>query len=195
MEDLATKIIPLVQILIPGFVATIIFYWLSESPKPGQFERTIQALIGTGLISIMVVGIEKLCEWVGVNYFAIGSWTENTAIIWSIFCAIALGFSLSFAANNDTLYAFARRYGFTSRASYSEWCLAFRKYPQQCLVLNLLDGRRICGYPRVWPTDPSTGHFLLEQAAWIVDGEYDESPGQFFLVSNNDVYFIEILPK
>lgn len=195
MEDLAMKIIPLVQMLIPGFVATIIFYWLSESPKPGQFERTIQALIGTGLISIMVIGVESLLLWVGSNHFIIGAWTENTSMAWSILCAIMLGFSLSFAANNDTLYSFARSYGFTSRASYSEWCLAFRKYPQQCLVLNLLDGRRICGYPRVWPTDPKTGHFLLEQSAWIVDDKYQELAGELFLISNSDVYFIEILFK
>jgi hypothetical protein len=193
MEDLATKIIPLVQMLIPGFVTTIIFYWLSESPKPGQFERTVQALIGTGLISIIVLLLEELFIWVGQNYLVVGEWTKNSAIFWSIVCAVLLGFSLSFAANNDTLYSFARRCGFTSRASYSEWCLAFRKYPKRCLVLNLLDGRRICGYPRVWPTEPCKGHFLLEQAAWIVDGAYDETPGEFFLISNADVHFIEIL--
>lgn len=43
MEDLATKIIPLVQTLIPGFLTAMIFYWLADVKKPGQFERTVQA--------------------------------------------------------------------------------------------------------------------------------------------------------
>ncbi len=58
MEDLATKIIPLVQTLIPGFLTAMIFYWLADVKKPGQFERTVQALIGTGLITMMIAGIE-----------------------------------------------------------------------------------------------------------------------------------------
>ncbi|MDT4862694.1 hypothetical protein FQZ97_973630 [compost metagenome] len=193
MEDLATKILPLVQFLIPGFVTTVIFYWLSESPKPSQFERTIQALIGTGLISILVLGIELVAKWIGSNWQVLGPWNDYVATIWSVVCAILLGLSLAFAANNDTLYALARKLRFTSRASYSEWCLVFRKYPKRCLVLHLLDGRRLCGYPRVWPTDPNTGHFLLEQAAWIVDDTYYECSGEFVLIGNSDIHFVEVL--
>lgn len=68
MEDLATKIIPLVQMLIPGFITTMIFYWLADVKKPGQFERTIQALIGTGVITLVVSGVELLLKYIGAHW-------------------------------------------------------------------------------------------------------------------------------
>lgn len=195
MDDLVTKIIPVVQMLVPGFVVTTIFYWLSESKKPGQFERTIQALIGTALIS----GIASVIEWVlkdiyvGPNRISLGGWSDNVSTLWSIGLAVFLGFALAHAANNDTIYGLARKKGFTSRASYPEWVLAFRKFPQRTLVLNLLDGRRLLGYPLVWPSDPKDGYFLMQYAAWIVDGAYDDCPGEYMLINSNDVMFVEIL--
>ncbi|WP_338523998.1 DUF6338 family protein [Pseudomonas batumici] len=194
MEDLANKVIPLVQLLIPGFVVTTIFYWLSESPKPGQFERTIQALIGTGVISLIVSGIEWLLKYVGGHGVVWGAWSTTVESAWAIGLAILIGFGLAFAANHDSLYQVARRLGFTSRASYKEWIYAFRKFPGRAVVLNFLDGRRLFGYPLVWPTDPKEGHFLMQFPAWIADNDYVESPGvEFLLVCNADVYFVEIL--
>jgi len=126
MEDLANKVIPLVQLLIPGFVVTTIFYWLSESPKPGQFERTIQALIGTGGISLVVSGIEWLLGYVAGHGVIWGRWSTSIESAWAIGLAMVIGFGLAFAANHDSFYQVARKLGFTSRASYKEWIYAFR---------------------------------------------------------------------
>ncbi len=49
MEDLATKIIPLVQFLIPGFVTTVIFYWLSA--KLHSSDQAIALMLTTRLHS------------------------------------------------------------------------------------------------------------------------------------------------
>ncbi|MGY8830108.1 MAG: DUF6338 family protein [Pseudomonadales bacterium] len=197
MEELAGSVIPLVQLLIPGFITTIIFYWLSESPKPSQFERTVQALIGTGLISLFVSGVEWVLKYVGENYIVLGPWNSSAESSWAVGLAVFLGFGLAYVANHDHLYSVARKFGFTSRASYKEWIYAFRKFPGRAVVLNLLDGRRLFGYPTVWPTDPKDGHFLLEYPKWISDtSEFIECEGiSFFLVSNADVYYVEILDK
>lgn len=200
MDDLVTKIIPVVQMLVPGFVVTTIFYWLSESKKPGQFERTIQALIGTALISVVVNGIEVFLAYIGSKGLSIGPWTDNIATVWAILIAMVLGFALAHAANNDTLYGLARDRGFTSRASYSEWILAFRKFPKRWLVLNLLDGRRLYGYPLVWPSDPKDGYFVMQFAAWIVvdddgNGAYDDCPGEYVVINSVDVFLVEIFGK
>ena len=194
MEDLATKVLPLVQTLVPGFIMTMIFYWLSESPKPSQFERSIQALIGTAIISLVVAGIKWGLFYVGHHWFIVGDWSSTVETTWAVGIAVIIGFGLSYAANHDTLYRIARDKGLTSRASYREWIYAFRKFPGRAVVLNFLDGRRLFGYPLVWPTDPKDGHFMMQYPAWIVDDEYVDSPGvEFLLVCNVDVYFVEFL--
>jgi hypothetical protein len=196
MEDLATKVLPLVQTLVPGFLMTMIFYWLSESPKPSQFERSIQALIGTAIISLVVTAIKWGLFYLGHHWFVLGEWSNTIETTWAVSLAVVLGFGLSFAANHDTLYQIARDSGLTSRASYREWVYAFRKFPSRGVVLNFLDGRRLFGYPLVWPTDPKDGHFLMQYPAWIVDDDYVDASGvEFLLVSNVDVLFVEFLNR
>lgn len=195
MEDLATKIIPLVQMLIPGFLTTMIFYWLADVKKPGQFERTVQALIGTGLITMAVSGIEILLKYIGANYFLLGLWTPQVESVWGIGLATLLGLGLAFASNHDYLYSIARAFTLTSRSSYPEWIFAFRKREGRSVVLTLLDGRRLFGYPAVWPTDPKDGHFLITHPCWMDEqNQWVEMPGiESYLISNIDVYLVEFL--
>lgn len=196
MEDLATKIIPLVQMLIPGFITTLIFYWLADVKKPGQFERTVQALVGTGVITMVVSGIELLLRYIGNNWHSLGPWTPQIESAWGITLAIGLGFGLAFASNHDYLYQLARRLTLTSRSSYPEWIYAFRKREGKSVVLTLLDGRRLFGYPAVWPTDPKDGHFLITYPCWMDENnEWVEMPGiESYLIANADVYLVEFLP-
>lgn len=195
MEELATKIIPLVQMLIPGFLATMIFYWLADVKKPGQFERTVQALIGTGLITMIVSGIEVLSHYIGGAYFSLGEWTAGVENSWGIGLAVVLGLSLAYASNHDLLYRAARALTLTSRSSYPEWIYAFRKREGKSVVLTFLDGRRLFGYPTVWPTDPKEGHFLITQPCWLSESnQWVEMPGiESYLVANSDVYLVEFL--
>lgn len=197
MEDLATKIIPLVQTLIPGFLTAMIFYWLADVKKPGQFERTVQALIGTGLITMMVSGIKAGLSWVGEHYFTLGEWTTQVEGLWGTGLAVALGLLLAFASNHDYLYRFARWLTLTSRSSYPEWIYAFRKREGKTVVLTLLDGRRLFGYPAVWPTDPKEGHFLITQPCWMDENnQWIETPGiESYLIPNVDVYLVEFLEQ
>lgn len=197
MEDLATKIIPLVQMLIPGFITTMIFYWLADVKKPGQFERTVQALVGTGTITLVVSGVECLAKYIAAKGFVLGPWTSQVESAWGVGLAILLGLGLAFASNHDFLYRVARSCGLTSRASYPEWIYAFRKREGLSVILTLLDGRRLFGYPAVWPTDPSDGHFLITQPCWMdADNNWVEMPGiESYLISNNDVYLVEFLEQ
>lgn len=197
MEDLATKIIPLVQTLIPGFLTAMIFYWLADVKKPSQFERTVQALIGTGLITMMVAGIKAGLSLIGEHCFTLGEWTPQVEGIWGIGLAVALGLLLAFASNHDYLYRFARRLTLTSRSSYPEWIYAFRKREGMSVVLTLLDGRRLFGYPAVWPTEPKEGHFLITHPCWMDENnQWIETPGiESYLIANCDVFLIEFLEE
>lgn len=195
MEDLATKIIPLVQLLIPGFVTTLIFYWLADVKKPGQFERTVQALVGTGLITMAVSGIKQLLMVIGEEWFTLGLWTQQVETAWGIILAVVFGLGLAFASNHDYLYRVARGLTLTSRSAYPEWIFAFRMREGKNVVLTLLDGRRLYGYPTTWPTDPKEGHFLITQPCWMSENnEWVEMPGvESYLVSNVDVFLVEFL--
>ncbi|MDL2189217.1 DUF6338 family protein [Pseudomonas sp. ChxA] len=195
MEDLATKIIPLVQTLVPGFLTTMIFYWLADVKKPGQFERTVQALISTGLITMLVSGIKPVLFYIGEHHFQLGHWTVQVESVWGIGLATSLGLSLAFASNHDYLYRFGRWLTLTSRSSYPEWIYAFRKREGKSVVLTLLDGRRLFGYPAVWPTEPKDGHFLITQPSWMnEENEWVDTPGiESYLIANSDVYLVEFL--
>lgn len=197
MEDLATKIIPLVQTLIPGFLTAMIFYWLADVKKPGQFERTVQALIGTGLITMMIAGIKGGLGWIGEHYFTMGEWTPQVEGVWGIGLAVIMGLLLAFASNHDYLYRFARWLTLTSRSSCPEWIYAFRKREGMSVVLTLLDGRRLFGYPAVWPTDPKDGHFLITYPFWMDENnQWIDTPGiESYLIANCDVYLIEFLEE
>jgi hypothetical protein len=194
MEDLFGKAIPFLELVLPGFLATFVFYWLSDSPKPGQFERIIQALIGTAIIQFIVRYIEPVALWVG-KWYSFGEWNSETLSLWSTGLAVLMGLALAHAANNDILYAACRKLNLTHRSSDgSDWRFAHRTLKDRAIVLQFLDGRRLAGYPRSWPTDPEKGHYLMQFPTWIVDDEFDPATGiEFMLISSVDVLWTEFL--
>ncbi|MBK5437912.1 hypothetical protein JFV30_14110 [Pseudomonas sp. TH32] len=195
MGEIAGTLMPILQALLPGFLATVVFYWLADAKKPGQFEQVIQALICTGLIKLLVDGVELLAVWLG-QWFVLGSWSENTATGWSLGLAVFTGLLLAYCSNHDHLYSIARRFGLTSRASSGEWRYAFRRFRDRGIVLHFVDGRRLLGYPLAWPGDPATGHFLIEHPHWIVDETMTPCTGlTYFMVANSDIYWVEFLER
>ena len=47
MSWASSEVVGVLTFLLPGFVAAAIFYSLTSHPKPGAFDRVIQALIFT----------------------------------------------------------------------------------------------------------------------------------------------------
>lgn len=193
MGDIAGELMPILQALLPGFLMMIVFYWLADAKKPGQFEHVIQALICTGLIKFLVDGVSVAALWLG-QWYEFGFWTENVAMGWAIALAIVFGLGLAYFSQHDVLYQFARRVGLTSRASVGEWRYAFLRFPDRGIVLNLKDGRRLMGYPLAWPAEPEGGHFLMEYPIWVVGEALQPQDGvTFLLIANSDVQWVEFL--
>lgn len=193
MDEAVSKLLPVLQALLPGFLATVVFYWLADAKKPAQFEQVIQALICTALIKFFVDLISEIALWIG-QWHTFGVWTANVATTWSIVLAVAFGLGLAYLSQHDLLYRFARRIGLTSRASVGEWRYAFLRFPDRGVVLNFKDGRRLMGYPLAWPAEPETGHFLMEFPTWLVDDEAQPQDGvTFLMVANSDVQWVEFL--
>ncbi len=107
MENFANDFVTLLQYLLPGFVATWVFYSFTSFPKPSQFERVVQALIFTIFVQALVYIIKRICLFVGQGWSAF-VWSTHSEIIWSIASAILLGILFSYFANNDKIHKILR---------------------------------------------------------------------------------------
>lgn len=169
MADIpSSEIVDAIYRLLPGFVTAWIFYGLTAHPKASSFERVIQALIFT-------LFVEALVQVIGASLVGIGSctgdicgqWSVDNAFIWKVCVAILLGFVFAWFSNSSRFHNFLPD-SLTKRTSYpSEWFGAFYQNPR-FVYLNFADGRRIFGWPKEWPDAPGKGHFVLENAEWIL---------------------------
>jgi hypothetical protein len=69
MDDLIKEVIPLLQYLIPGFLAAWIFYSLTAFKRPDTFGQIVQALIFTFVIQSLVAGLGALMLVIGGTVF------------------------------------------------------------------------------------------------------------------------------
>ncbi|MDR1215123.1 MAG: hypothetical protein LBK25_00405, partial [Treponema sp.] len=77
--------------------------------------------------------------------------------------ALFIGFLWSGLYNNDIIHKFLRKRKITNQTSYpSEWYGVFSE-TQKFIVLDLKDGRKITGWPLVWPNDPQQGTSSLSK--------------------------------
>ena len=195
MEGNATDLIPLLQYLLPGFLAAWIFYGFTSHPKPSQFEQVIQALIFTPIVQGSVFCARQALLAMG-SVWSMGSWDEQSGVLASIPCATVVGFIFAYFANNDRVHALARRLGITKETSFpSEWFGVFSK-KVAFIVLQLNDDRRIYGWPIEWPSDPERGHFSLVQASWLDEEAETPLTGvDSVLVKATDVRWVEFMEK
>lgn len=194
MENFTKEIISILSYLLPGFVTAWIFYSLTSYPRPSQFERVIQALIFTLFVQFFVYLFKCLLLYLGANYWIVGLWDKSSDLTWSIIIAVTLGLIFSYFANNDKLHRFFRRLGITKETSFpSEW---FGTFTQEVtfVVLHFHDGRRLYGWPKEWPSDPTSGHFLITDPSWL-DGEKEILIERVdnILVNVTDIKWVEFI--
>jgi hypothetical protein len=195
MENFAKDFISVLQYLLPGFLAAWVFYGFTSYPKPSEFERIVQALIFTLIILLMVSGEKVSLLTLGENW-AIGQWTEQSQLFCSVLSALILGTVVSYFANNDRFHKIARKLSLTRETSYpSEWFGVLLKNVTY-VVLHFKDERRLYGWPIEWPSEPDRGHFVLEQASWLVDHEEKPITGvRTIMVNVKDIKWVEFMEK
>ena len=196
MDNISKDLISLLHYLLPGFITAWIFYAFTSYPKPSQFERVVQALIFTVIIQTTIYLVKTALIFVG-GFYAVGTWSEPSRLIWSILCAVIFGLLICYFANNDKVHAVFRKLGVTRETSYaSEWFGAFLKNVTY-IVLHLEDERRLYGWPLEWPSEPHSGHFLITDASWLDDkgGEIPITGVENLLVDAKDVKWIEFMKK
>lgn len=193
MENLSTDIVALLRYLLPGFLAAWIFYSFTSYIKPSQFERVIQALIFTLIVHSITDCLQSIFFWLG-RFFMVAEWNKQSSQITSIFSASLVGFIFAYFANTDKFHCLIRTLGISKETSYpSEWFGVFSKNVTY-VVLHMKDGRRIYGWPTEWPSDPSKGHFSLEQASWLANAREIPITGvHYILIQVEDVKWVEFM--
>ena len=186
---MSTHIISVLQYLLPGFVASAVFYGLTSYYKPSPFERVVQALVFTYLIEV-------------IDHFAtqielINPWYQDEKFLITLLLAIVLGTVVSAFASNDRFHKLLRSLKFPKEHSFpakSQWMRTFSgKF--QYIVLHLDDDRRIYGWLKDWPTDPKGGYFLLQEVNWLrEDNKSIPMEGvESMLISSEDVKRVEFM--
>lgn len=191
MPELSKDLVALLQYLAPGFIVAWVFFGLTSHNKPSQFERVAQALIFTVVIQLLVRLEEFVAGALG-KWIVLGRWTDTSTLAAALLTALVFGIVLSACANADTLHGLVRKFGLTSRTSHPcEWFGIFKDYPR-FVVLQQKDGTRIFGWPKVWPSEPGSGHFFLTSASRTVDGEeQDLQHLEGILIDAKDVAWVE----
>ena len=193
MDSLGNDAIAILQYLLPGFLAAWIFYGFTPYVAPSQFERIVQALIFTLFINAGV-RVERLL-WPDL------AWDDSELLFAATLTAFVVGAAFSWGANSDRFHALMRAMHITKETSQpSEWFGAFQRNEddgQRYIVLHFKDKRRLYGWPRIWPTQPGEGHFIIEKPSWLTAGREEQRLSNVFsiMVSVKDVRWVEFVKK
>lgn len=185
MGDLANfKLIETLLLLLPGFLTAEIIGLLVLREERKLLDRVIQALIFTFLAHLLWTPFSVILpRSPAVTLLGLGV----SATIWGVIFVWTI--------NSGAVHGVLRRFRLTQAASHpSVWYGAFYE-KQHHVILHLRDGRRIFGWPRLFPFEPDKGHILLESAEWLDRIEKGSTaPLVDFLIDVADVRFVEFLP-
>ncbi|WP_202370385.1 DUF6338 family protein [Pseudomonas sp. MWU318] len=191
MDELVKEVIPLLQYLIPGFLTAWIFYSLTAFKRPDTFGQIVQALIFTFVIHGAVLIVKAALLWIGSNWFMIGQWDVKAEASWSFVISVLLGLLSCYWATNDKLHTWLRNRDITKQTSYpSEWYSTFARH-ERFVVLHLNDERRLYGWPSEWPSDPSSGQFVIEGPSWLESKGERPFGADFVVIDSSKVQWVE----
>lgn len=199
MDFPKSEIVGLIYQLMPGFVAAWCFFGLTAHQKSSPFERTIQALIFTGIVKAIVICFCYLLIRIGTLVGTVGEWSTEGEFVLSIVIGVIVGVLFSSGANNNWPHEVLPEWVSKRTAYPSEWFGTLSR-SKRYVVLHLkglTENRRILGWPYEWPDSPTTGHFVLVNAKWLLAGnkEIPIFPSEKILISATEVEMIEILEE
>ena len=191
MSWASSEVVGVLTFLLPGLVAAAIFYSLTSYPKPGAFDRVVQALIFTVIGQAIVASLLAVDSTTTKDF----QWIGNRELVLSVLVAITLGVAASYVSNRDVVHRILRRLGVTRETSYpSEWYSAFSRHHGCYVVLHLQGQRRLFGWPEEWPCQPNEGHFRIAEAEWLVEDERRAATGvSAILIPAEEVEMAEFL--
>ena len=192
MSWASSEAVAVITFLLPGFVAAGIFYSLTSHPKPGDFDKVVQALVFTMVGRAIAQGVEF-----AASVFGESAWVARWDFVVSVGIAAIIGFFAAWIANTDWVYAIMRKMGATKETSFpSEWYSAFVNNEDRYVVLHLKGQRRIYGWTTEWPSRSDRGHFRITDGEWLVENPSATKMGVVeVVIQASDVEMVEFVER
>lgn len=166
MSWATAELVGVLTFLLPGFVGAAVFYALTSHPRPGEFDRVVQALVFTTVAQAMTWAARWLAELRWPAY----EWPAGLELSVAVAGAVALALLTAAVSNHDMAHWLLRSIGVTRETSYpSEWYSAFAENSGRYVILHLKDDRRLYGWPMEWPGGSASGYFRIIEAQWLND--------------------------
>jgi hypothetical protein len=109
-----------------------------------------------------------------------------TFTILLVLIALIAPLMLSLFLNNSWHMRLLRFLRITERSSRDTVWLDVFTEQKRYITINLVDGRRVWGWPNYYSDNRDEGMIYLYDAAWIVDNEYQEVPGHGLFLERKD---------
>ena len=182
----------LLQYVFAGLVASWVFYGLTTYKRPTPFERLVQALIYTAVVQLtagFIVNVAGEGWWAKAADISAGEENLIASPLLVLTLALALGFILAVAANNNFPHKHLIKFPpnwwwtkwlwkITSKSLYGNNLSHAFETRNEYVVLTMKNGRRIFGWPELWPDHPHEDYFLLLNYEWLLQETDGDSAGE-----------------
>ena len=185
------EVVGVLVFLLPGLVASAMFYSLTAHPKPNEFGQVVQALIFTIVSQAAAWVVYLTIQAVWPEFIGPEGWE----FVFPVLVAAVIALVAVYCSNHDTVHRLLRYGKATRETSYpSEWYSAFAENDDCYVVLYFHDGRRLYGWPQEWPGRPDQGHFVMAEGEWLPYDSDDPVPaGGILLISQRDIAMVEFV--
>lgn len=180
-----------VLILFPGFLTLLVKNGLITIKEKKDIDKIIEALA----YNLLNYGIYRFDIYL-LNL--IGIYTNITFnVIFILIIAVSNGVLIAIFLDKGWLYNFLREKlkvtNLTGKVAV--WNDIFFDYRGKWLLIHLIDGRKIIGWPKYYSEDVKEKEIFLADAAWMKDnGDFIDVEGSGILITGNHVIeLIEIL--
>ena len=172
MSWATAELVGVLTFLLPGFVGAAVFYALTSHPRPGEFDRVVQALVFTTVAQALTWA----ARWLAGLRWPTYEWPAGLELLVAVAGATGLALLAAAVSNHDIVHRLLRRIGVTRETSYpSEWYSAFAENSGRYVILQLQDDRRLHGWPEEWPGSSAIGYFRITEALWLNDVHNDDA--------------------
>jgi len=161
--------------LIPGFVSSRILNMLVVRNGKKELEKFIEALIFSMLIYMVFSFVSGIAP-IEINQ-------ENSAILYNgksflllIILSVFFPIPFGFLTQTDWHMGLARKLRLSKSTSRdSVWYDVFCD-SDNYITIEFENGRRICGWPLHWASNPEKPYIYLTKPAWVVQDEKTGKP-------------------
>ncbi len=194
LKDLK-DIIPILLFLLPGFLTTKVISLLAVRRESDSFDKVIQAFVFTFVNMLCFSVVRWILEHLsGLRFDRVDFYTTANLIL-MVSCSVGIGLACSWEINNEPLLKKLRSWGLTKKTyKPGVWMETFQ-HVERYVVVHLVDGRRVYGFPRFYSDRDGERSLFLENASWLNDQNdlLNQTRMSIFLDEKSGILLIEFV--